>query len=97
VPGSLSSCHDRNRSNSLARRRAAIDISPRAVQRLADKVAVLDAGQLCTAGECAVGGVTRAEVDALYSDMQLIHRGRCALRWWRGCRAVAPLECWSCA
>ena len=38
VPGSMACSGDRNRSNSLARRRAAIDISPRAVQRLSDKV-----------------------------------------------------------
>jgi hypothetical protein len=72
VPGSLSCSGDRNRSNSLARRRAAIDISPRAVQRLSDKVAAMDAGHLAVDG----GGVTRCEVEALYSDMQLIHRGR---------------------
>lgn len=72
VPGSLSCSGDRNRSNSLARRRAAIDISPRAVQQLSDKVAALDAGHL----DVGSGGVTRCEVEALYSDMQLIHRGR---------------------
>lgn len=72
VPGSLSCSGDRNRSNSLARRRAAIDISPRAVQRFSDKVAALDAGHLDADG----GGVTCTEVEALYTDMQLIHRGR---------------------
>lgn len=73
MPGSIGAATDRNRSNSLARRRAAIDISPRAVQRLSDKVALLDAGHIDLDG----GGVVRAEVDALYTDMQLIHRGRC--------------------
>jgi len=73
VPGSIGCASDRNRSNSLARRRAAIDISPRAVQRLSDKVALLDAGHIDVDG----GGVTRTEVEALYTDMQLIHRGRC--------------------
>jgi hypothetical protein len=34
---------------------------------------MLDAGHLDVDG----GGVTRCDLEALYTDMQLIHRGRC--------------------
>lgn len=67
---------DRARSNSNARRRAAIDISPAAVQRLADKVATLEEQKYRNSLEVDVDGVTQTQLEQLYTDMQLIHRGR---------------------
>lgn len=68
---------DRGRSNSCARRRTAIDISPTAVQRLADKVATFEERHYRTSLDGELGdGITRTEIEQLYTDMQLIHRGR---------------------
>lgn len=68
---------DRGRSNSCARRRAAIDISPSAVQRLADKVTALEERHYRTSLDGDLGnGITHTEIEQLYTDMQLIHRGR---------------------
>lgn len=72
-----SSVTEHSRSSSLGRRRTAIDISPAAVQRLADKVAILQHSQMRASLDGGDGGVTRADIEELYADMQLIHRGRC--------------------
>jgi len=80
VPGSHSSsgAEPRQRSGSLTgRRRAAIDISPAAVQRLATKVAVMETANLRASLDEANCGIMHTEVELLYTDMQLIHRGRC--------------------
>lgn len=68
---------DRGRGSSNGRRRAAIDISPTAVQRLAEKVATLEEHHYRTSldGDDD-SGVTRMEIEQLYTDLQLIHRGR---------------------
>ncbi|WIA38942.1 hypothetical protein OEZ86_005095 [Tetradesmus obliquus] len=76
VPSSVT---EHSRSSSLGRRRTAIDISPAAVQRLADKVAILQHSQMRASLDGDDGGVTRADIEELYADMQLIHRGRSSL------------------
>eukprot|EP00775_Hariotina_reticulata_P009389 gene9389-9552_t len=82
VPGSHSSSgtERRQRSGSLTcRRRAAIDISPAAVQRLATQVAVMEAAGLRASLDEANCGIMHTEVELLYTDMQLIHRGRSSM------------------
>ncbi|KAF6255634.1 kinase-like domain-containing protein [Scenedesmus sp. NREL 46B-D3] len=74
-----SSASEHSRNSSLSRRRTAIDISPAAVQRLADKVAILQHSQMRASLDGSEGGVTRADIEELYADMQLIHRGRSSL------------------
>jgi hypothetical protein len=49
------------------------------VQRLADKVAILQNSQMRASLDGLEGGVTRADIEELYADMQLIHRGRCVV------------------
>eukprot|EP00879_Flechtneria_rotunda_P006937 GHRR01007284.1.p1 GENE.GHRR01007284.1~~GHRR01007284.1.p1 ORF type:complete len:612 (+),score=201.29 GHRR01007284.1:621-2456(+) len=63
----------------MGRRRAAIDISPTAVQRLADKVAIMEANHHRSSIECEHDSITCQEVEGLYTNMQLIHRGRSCL------------------
>lgn len=70
------SAGDRTRNNSSSRR-AALDICPAAVQRLADKVMTLEEQHYRTSLDgCTGDGITRLEIEQLYSDLQLLHRGR---------------------
>lgn len=67
---------DHGRSGSLgAHRRAALDISPESAAALADCVAALEAGAL-RASLDGTRSTTQAEVEQLYADITLIHRGR---------------------
>lgn len=76
-----------------SRRRTAIDISPKAVQRFEDKVAILECSHL-RAGFSSPGGVTQAELESLYTDMQLIHQGRCEQPQTKSC-PVQDYQSWT--
>jgi hypothetical protein len=66
------------------------------VQRLADKVANLQDSQMRASLDGSNGGVTRADIEELYADMQLIHRGRWVAAAGVGLLSSRTLElqCW---